>query len=122
MKRSELDELEGRRQEKSWKIGADAFTSAKKEDNADVMDSNLTAIVSKLTAPQQARAKMLWDELVDLHIKPGLRNRLMGMGHMGALNDPIWRYIYKLRTGAAKAVRDKGSWLIKCLINNRLVQ
>ena len=72
------------------------------------------------TPEQQKRARNLWDELIDLKVKPGLRNRLMGLGHMGALNDPIWTYIYKLRTGAAKKVRDRGAWLVKCLLNDKL--
>lgn len=119
MKRTELDELEGKRQEKSCRVGVAALAGDGGSD--DVMNENMEEVMRKLTPTQQERARMLWDELVDLRVKPGIRNRLMGMGHMGALNDPIWKYIYKLRTGAAKKVRDRGSWLIKCLLTNNTV-
>ena len=118
MKREKLDELEGRQIKKSWSLGAgDSGDEAVTDDK---MDASMMSIMEKLTPHQQERAKSLWEELVDLKVKPGLRNRLMGMGHMGALNDPIWRYIYKLRTGKGmRNVRDKGGWLVKCLLNER---
>ncbi len=121
MNQSRLGELEEKQMYKSGKIGATIATEQENESNSDAMSENVQAIVSTLTPEQQERAKNLWEELVDLKVKPGLRNRLMGLGHMGALNDPIWNYIYKLRTGAAKKVRDRGAWLIKCLMNDKLI-
>jgi len=121
MNQSRLGELEEKQMYKSGKIGATIATEQENESNSDAMSENVQAVVSTLTPEQQERAKNLWAELVDLKVKPGLRNRLMGLGHMGALNDPIWKYIYKLRTGAAKKVRDRGGWLIKCLMNDKLI-
>ena len=114
MKRSELDELEGKMLERSMRINVSASSESEE------MDEHIQAVVLTLTPEQQERAHRLWDELVDLKVRPGLRNRLMGMGHMGALNDPIWKYIYKLRTGGMRIVKDKGGWLIKCLLNHKL--
>ena len=121
MNQSRLGELEEKQMYKSGKIGATIATEQENESNSDAMSESVQAVVSTLTPEQQERAKNLWAELVDLKVKPGLRNRLMGLGHMGALNDPIWKYIYKLRTGAAKKVRDRGGWLIKCLMNDKLI-
>lgn len=126
MKRNELDDLEGKQLEKSWKkpalgAGIDNYKpNGANEANGMNDNASIMAVVGKLTPEQQERAKMLWDELTDLRVKPGLKNRLMGMGHMGALNDPIWKYIYKLRTGGMRTVRDKGGWLVKCLLNDRV--
>lgn len=121
MKREELDELEGKQLEKSWKIPTNLDHAADAVGAVDTgaMDAHILAVMDKLTEEQKVRAKSLWDELCDLRVRPGLRNRLMAKGHMGALNDPIWKYIYKLRTGAAKTVRDRGGWLIKCLMNHK---
>lgn len=120
MSHSRLGELEELQLRKSGKFGANATGLADSECESDAMSESVQAVVDKLTPEQQKRARNLWDELIDLKVKPGLRNRLMGLGHMGAFNDPIWTYIYKLRTGAAKKVRDRGAWLVKCLLNDKL--
>lgn len=120
MKREELDELEGKQLDKSWKMPRNVNVNVNANCDTDAMDANMLAVMEKLTPEQQERAKNLWEELVDLKVRPGLRNRLMAMGKMGAMNHPIWKYIYKLRTGAAKKVRDRGGWLVKCLMNDKL--
>lgn len=119
MKRKELDELEGRQLEKSWKIPGSVGQQTDEDEYPAIMDANMLAAVEKLPPELQDRAWTLWDALTELNVKKGIKNRLMGMGHMGVIGDPIWKYIYKLRTGS-KAVRDKGGWLVKCLLNHRL--
>lgn len=121
MKRKDLDELEGRQIDKSLNLRQVASYAANKVN--DEMNDSLKAVVEKLSPYLQERAKMLWEELVRLNVNHGIANRLMGMGHMGALNDPIWKYIYKLHTETRMSrIRNKGSWLLKCLLNDKLKQ
>ena len=119
----DINTLMDRQMEKSWKVGLDIGKQDEQEASNGEMNENLKAVVEKLPEHLQKRAAMLWEELQRLNIKQGLANRLMGMGHMGALNDPIWKYIYKLHTEVRMSrIRNKGSWLLKCLLNDKLKQ
>lgn len=113
MKRSKLDELEGQQIERSYKLNENTVI------NKD-MNENIKSVVDKLPEYLQERAKMLWDQLMRFNVRQGVANKLMGMGHMGAENDPIWKYIYKLQTERKiSRIRDKGSWLVKCMLNDK---